>query len=382
MKLKLSESQNKEREQKLRRFRYLRNRNLEFFKGLSWESCPVCNKALKTCYYNGIKGMNPHVKYEHIDFLLELLEREEDNKPIDEKGNLCPICNKSWINMKTHVKKEHNLGWNEFVEKYNYSKESLKFTNSHKNKLSNNKKKFYGSSRGKELKNIQSEKVKGNKNPACREEVKLKISLKRQGQPLPRVTREKNSLVTSKRLLENPLSVKSLGYTFQIIYNNKYYYSRSFEEFRVLLSLLENNISFIVEPCRITYVDEDGLIKNYIPDFLIDNIYYETKSSNLEFNSHKYNKCKEKLQSMGSDLRLLRTSTINENLGIQPLTPYQVKNKIKEYFYKGSLFIIDKNTKKSKDRSTLLIELFGENYTSVLAENKDRFYENKKRLCK
>ena len=386
MKLNLLESEKEERLQKLKRFKYLNTRNPKFLSNMSWGECPVCNKTLKTCYYNGIKGLNPHMKYEHLDFLLNLLEEEENKKPVNEKGNLCPICNRSWINMKAHIKQEHNLNWEDFVKKFNYTKESFKFTDSHKAMLSKNKKAFYESDKGKKLKKLQSEKIKGDLNPSTREEVKLKISLSRQGKPLPRATREKNSLVTSNRLLENPLSTQSLGYTFQIIYNNRYYYSRSFEEFKVLLPLLENNIPIVIEPCRISYVDEEGLVKNYIPDFLINNIYYETKASDLEFDSYKYRICKEKLQSLGSDLLLLRSSTMQKYLGIKPFTPYQIKIKIKEYFYNGSLSISDRNSSTSESitnkRSKLLIDLFGEDYASILAENKDKFYENKKRLCK
>ncbi len=67
------------------------------------------------------------------------------------------------------------------------------FTDEHKKSLSVNKKRFYQSERGLELKDEQSEMYSGNKNPACRPSVRKKIS----DAAIKRIKNNSNNFITT-----------------------------------------------------------------------------------------------------------------------------------------------------------------------------------------
>ena len=369
------------------RYKYLVNRNRDFFKNFKSnidKECPYCGRALRKAgepqeLSRNAKGYKPdvdhHLPTSHLDKLIEVLEEEENTKEECNKGNICPICNLTWINMKTHVKRIHNLEWEDFVSQYNYEGESLKFTDEHKKTLSINKKAFYDSDRGQIQKQIQSKGMAGDKNIACKDEVRLKISQSCMGRRIPEKYKANMAITTSERMINGTLNLPSFGYSFLFFWKDKYYYTRSYEELLVILALLKNNIDFKQEPCYIKYINEEGNVRTYIPDFQIGNIYYETKSTEKEFLAHKYVVCKKKLKAIGSDLRLLKKSTIHEELGVLVPSKEQVKSFVQESVKKGTMYIIKPS--KHTGHFTLLEDLLGKDFEEKLNNIKDKFYEDK-----
>ena len=178
--------------------------------------CPICGKKLKSLYNHLVYSHNytkEKIKEEFKDknIPLHLDTRKRGNHKCDvcgkgfslfnalqahkrtfhpseyeksvviDKSNdcdklECSICGKRTVNLFCHVKSAHNVEWDDYIEKYNYKGPKVFFTDKHKESLSKNKKIFYRSDRGMELRDEQSEMYRGDKNPACDLGVRKKIS--------------------------------------------------------------------------------------------------------------------------------------------------------------------------------------------------------------
>lgn len=377
------DNEDKDRKLKLKRIRALLGRNKSVKDRLRYmDKCPVCGKELKECYYNGSRGINPHIKFCHSDYLIDLLEEKEKDKEESNRGSICPLCDKSYINMGHHVLEYHKMKWEDFLSSTGFKGNKYTFTDSHKEKLSSNKKKFYKSERGLDLRKKQSDKISGINNPACREEVRKKISDKHIGRKLTSHHIEVNSKRSSERLLEGNLGKESFGYYFQFIINDKYFYARSFEELKVILTLLKGDIEFLQEPCIIEYYDRDNCKRCYIPDFLIGGNYFETKCTQEEFEDYKYKSCKKVLKGMGKDLRLLRSKDLLSEFGIRVLSNEVIYSIVREMLLNNSMIII--KPKMHHGRYKLLENILGDSYEEIIENpiHREVFNENKERIIK
>lgn len=211
-------------------------------------------------------------------------------------GYECQICHNLFIDLKQHLKIKHNLDFKDYCETYNWDIEKSKFiTNEYRKNLSENKKRFYNETkRGKELKKIQSDNMSGNKNMACRNEIRSKISLS-----------------AIKRIKENPFFINSYG--IRVKYDK--YSVRSFEEFKVLYLLLKNNVEFGYENFSIKYL-LDGKTKNYLVDFTINGNYYEIKSGLKYIDFKKYNSIKEEFKNKHLNFEIVTYDILKENLNL------------------------------------------------------------------
>lgn len=211
-------------------------------------------------------------------------------------GYECQICHNLFIDLKQHLKIKHNLDFKDYCEIYNWDIEKSKFiTNEYRKKLSESKKHFYNETkRGKELKKTQSDNMSGNKNMACRNEIRSKISLS-----------------AIKRINENLFFINSYG--IRVKYDK--YSVRSFEEFKVLYLLLKNNVDFEYENFSIKYL-LDGKTKNYLVDFTINGNYYEIKSTLKYIDFKKYNSIKEEFKIKNLNFEIVTYDILKEKLNL------------------------------------------------------------------
>lgn len=363
------------------RIKYLKARNLEFWK--SWDAsqgdvCPFCKDPLKENTKEIRDGkeiirVRTHFIHKHQDDILRLLEEEEDSKPEEEKGYKCPICGETWIYLGSHVKNAHGLSWSDFQEKYNFHDPKVKVTPSHRQKLSDNKKIYYQSEEGLRRKEVQREFISGKKNPACRPEVREKISEACKGRQVPNFVKEINSLRMTE-YLRSPSASWSRGYTYEFFWCGSYYRVRSTEELLVILSLLKRGITPVYEPCKFQYYQD--FIRNYTPDFRINNIFYEVKSTKEEFLDEKYVKCKKVISGAGFELRFLNKELFSEEFGFLPLSEGELQDTIRTLVESDSMKIIKPSSPTYKNY-TFLEKVFGKDYDSILKNHEEKFNENK-----
>jgi hypothetical protein len=249
--------------------------------------CPYCSDIFE---YNN--GLSVHIKNKHSEFYVKKLKENKE-------GIRCKICNKIFINFSQHIELSHNMSFDNYIELYNYKGPKSFVTEEHKYNLSKNKLIFYNETeRGKELKKEQSDKISGRNNPACRDDVRSKISR------------------SAINRIEN-YKYASRGIHVRFRYNNRDYRTRSFLEFKVLMMLLENNINFSYEKERIYYIDYSGKSRYYYPDLKIGDVYYEIKSKDNEcIHEEKYQIIFNLLENSGKTILMLGPESIAKELGI------------------------------------------------------------------
>ena len=132
------------------------------FKGLLVENnrlkgknkCPYCERE-----YDYKNGLILHIKREHPEFYTK--EDKRKNAKL-----ICPICNNNFSDIKQHVEMKHCIKWSNFCNEYNWDINLTKFiSDEYKENLSRNKKEFYNTKRGLELRKNASEEWK-DKNPS------------------------------------------------------------------------------------------------------------------------------------------------------------------------------------------------------------------------
>lgn len=240
---------------------YKHNLRVDEFK-LKYKDCilqsprvykPIVCKFCNTIFYSPC-GLAVHIKRFHKN---EFIKNNTNNVI----GFTCLICKRKTPNLSQHVELTHKISWDEYVNKTGYHGPKKWFSEDTKKILSENKLVYYKSPKGVEYKKIQSKKFLGNKNVACRPEVRKKIS--------------DNAI---KRLKDGSNKFFDCGYgiRFDFEYNGVIYNVRSFEEFKCLWTLLINNIKFKYEPIQVAY-NINGKVKNYLVDLIIDKKYIEIK---------------------------------------------------------------------------------------------------------
>ena len=107
----------------------------------------------------------------------------------------------------------------------------------------------------------------GDNNPARRPEVRAKISAKKKGDTHTEESKRKMSVSQVKRLLSGDFQYKGF---FTSKKNKKDIGFRSRYEYGAMLKLEENDyvVKYDYESFSVPYIDEEGLHRNTIPDFL------------------------------------------------------------------------------------------------------------------
>lgn len=255
--------------------------------------CNLCNKV-----YKAKNALGLHYKKKHPEYFEEMKQGEKKYKHFE-----CPICNKETNTIRQHIVDGHNMTWDSFCTNYNWDIKDSKFVSEeYKNNLSKSKKDYYASDEGLERRKVQSENMSGDKNFSCRPEVRSKISK-----------------AAVKRMEYNPFFTRSYGIKFKFNIDDKMYFCRSFEELKLVHSLIVNNIDFEYEKTRIKYKMDDDILRTYVLDFEIDSIYYELKSSlNLSNeNKKKYLYVNKALSNIGSTLEIVSIKELSKKLNFE-----------------------------------------------------------------
>lgn len=260
--------------------------------------CPICGK-----HFNSKSSFGTHYSYIHQHIKRNNKEDKRSKKLLNRKeGIVCKICGKLYLNIKQHVELSHNISWNDYKLKYNYSGSGKYFSEKTKQKLSINKNNFYNSSRGVEWKRMNGIRVSGDKNPSKRKEVREKIS--------------------KKIIKRNNGNFQGYGINITFTRNNKKYHCCSFNEYIVLTSLLDNNIPVEYETYRIFY-NYNGIKHLHITDFKIGNKIYELKPyseisiiENRYKNYNKYYSIKQQLKNINIDFEVVNIKMILKKFNI------------------------------------------------------------------
>lgn len=255
-------------------------------------------------------------KLAKIQTLKELIRIDEEIQ-IEDGTWACPICGLHIKDMGTHVKIIHNLNWDYFVTKYNWSGTKIYFSESYRNNLRNNKLNYYNNTEaGLEAKKILSEKFSGENNPACRDDVKLKISKSRIGQHISIKNKQNISKSTTGGLYSE--NSKSYGYTFWALIGGKEVRFRSKCEYLIYLMFDYYKLKVEHEPYKIEYFDPSvEYIRHYIVDYVYNNRLFEVKPKIEDFTKDiKYNLIQKQLSKINKKLEILTPSNFIEVLNI------------------------------------------------------------------
>lgn len=313
--------------------------------------CSICGKSFK----NAI-GLSIHEHMAHKDvYSISERDKKQAFNNLNKKGFECPICHSYYCNLSDHVRCTHNLSWEAFCNQYGWEGPKSYFTEEHKKNLSKNKKAFYQTSRGKEL-------------------------------------RSKQSFLSSTSLIEDSSGsfIKN-----DDIYNNRSYYFhwksvdskyklfRSFEEFACSYFLEKYQIQYEYEPCYILY-EMNGFTKRYTPDIRIGYTYYEIKSSLEDYASNeKYKFIEKTLERSQYKVQPLTFNICKDVFNRPDISLDEIYLNIKERFFSDkSFFIAGKfldDYMKGK-QSSLLKNIFKDSYTIFEEENIKRIrdYETSK----
>lgn len=230
----------------------------------------------------------------------------------------CPICGLHIKDMGAHVKSVHGLTWDVFVKTYEWTGTKIYFSETYRKNLSINKKNFYNNTdAGAIAKQELSKKFSGNNNPACRDDVKLKISKSRMGQHVSSKSKGAVSESTNSGLYSN--NAKSYGYTFWTYDGEKEIRFRSKCEYIVYLMFNYYGLAVEHEPYKIEYVDDSvDYVRHYIVDFVFENRLFEVKPKETDFtNDIKYNLVQEQLSKFNKKLEVITPSTFIYALNIE-----------------------------------------------------------------
>lgn len=290
--------------------------------------CPYCGKE-----YSSKNGLGTHIAYTHKN--LKRGDAKNKNKQRCSEGYICPICSKMVVNIYQHVCLKHEMEWDDFCHNYNWNgMKKYVSENAHMN-LSKNKKAFYDSSHGQELKKRQSEKMRGEKN-------------------IVYFTGVRDKLV--RKTKSNGVSVDT-GYGINIKLKCGIYL-RSFNEFVIYSFFKEHNIPFEYEGLEFEYVHK-GEKHIYFPDFIVGKDVYELKPySMMKINSNsfrysdRYMVIRKYVQQKGFNFELLNPTMLLLKYGITysggKSSLKERRNKLFEYMSNGLVDYILINKGKSE----------------------------------
>jgi predicted transcriptional regulator len=253
--------------------------------------CDICGYSAKTP-----NSIGRHMKSVHP-------KEYSDRNQKEEHGLKCLICGKITPQLSQHIFCKHRISWEEYCSKYNYIGPKSLFSDSHKKCLSVNKKAFYDGNAGLIQKQKQSVLYSGDSNPAKDISVRRKIS--------EAAIRRKDSHPTFYK--------RSWGIWVEFNFNGETIKTRSYTEFMIIHTLLNNNFTINYETEIIKYTKEDGSIHNYICDVMINGIYYEIKPRLKDItreNKITYAIVKGVLNDIGSEFKILTLDSFESDFGI------------------------------------------------------------------
>lgn len=137
-------------------FRTLKNRSRSKYNELiHLNHCPFCGAEMKTFLDNkGYERCTHHLFGRHPKELLEILRNADEN--YEEQIQVCPVCFWRGMNIASHVCKNHNMLWNDFVQQYNWQGAGHICLEKTKQLLSSQKVSYYSSEKRIARKKIQS----------------------------------------------------------------------------------------------------------------------------------------------------------------------------------------------------------------------------------
>ena len=314
--------------------------------------------------------------------LKKLIEVDE---PIQIANHVweCPICHLHIKDMGAHIEKVHNMQWDAFCIEYSWNNPRIFCDENHRENLSKNKKYYYNETEaGIKRRKQQSIANSGLNNPACRDDVKLKISRSRKGKSfLSKQSRYNISKSTNNGIYSS--NARSYGYTFWAICNNTERRFRSKLEYEIFLMLDYYKIPFEYEPYKLEYYDSDkNELRHYIIDYIINNRIFEVKPSYIQLSiDPKYGHISKKLKEMNKELELLTLNNFYDILNIhinnqKPLSYFDdlILQNIREGNCKLQLPIMHEAEFYLNSK---FMRSLGENPKEIL-EKGELIYENKK----
>lgn len=272
----------------------------------------VCEYCGKKYAKNGY--LLKHYYKEHHNIIndnlkLKYSEYKDKRKQI---GNVkCLICGKKYNFISQHIERTHQINWDVYCKKFNYNGDKIFITDNHRKHLSENKIIFYDSERGLKLRYEQSKLYSGNNNPTCKKKVREKIS--------------NSACLNTKNNVNN---FNRRGLIIQFLYNNIIYNVRSFEEFKIIYTLLLKNETFKYEKIVIKY-RENNIIKSYLLDLEYKNYYIEIKGDlekrlkyNIEFDCtfSKYKNINTELRKINKELKIMNYDMFCREFGFKKET--------------------------------------------------------------
>lgn len=269
--------------------------------------------------------LHKHIKDNHPNNYTKSVVKENN------KGIECKICNTIKINIFQHIKESHqDFTWEDYCLNYKHDV-TLKsyFSDEHKINLSKNKILFYNETeRGLELRKEQSMNLMGN-------------TFSTDKQFLSKMSSSKSN----DMLNGNLFSEHSYGIYISFIYNDDIYYVRSFEEYKIIITLLINNKKFKYEQ-QIKY-DYGGVQKLYILDLEYDNNYIEIKS-NLNNLDDKYIYINKELYKINKELYILTYETFCEKFNFVKYSDMYIINIFKNMYISNQIINIVQKVQKNK----------------------------------
>jgi hypothetical protein len=241
----------------------------------------------------------------------------DEDKQLQDGVWQCPVCGLHIKDMAAHVEKVHLTVWEDFVSKYDWKGGKVQFLDTHRKRLSLNKLIYYNSTvEGQAARTLLSEKYKGDNNPACRDEVKLKISKARLGQHMTTSQKEKISSCTTGGLYSD--LAPSYGYTFWAFDGAKEIRFRSKCEYLIYLMFKYYRLEVMHEPYKIEYADPScDYMRHYIVDYVYGNRLFEVKPSLADFSQDKkYKLIQNQLSKVNKQLEILTPNNFVQKLEI------------------------------------------------------------------
>lgn len=303
--------------------------------------CPYCNEPFKLN-----NALSIHIKFNH-KAEWEKIKKDKENLKKEKNHLKCQLCGFETNLLYYHITSSHkDITWDNYCEQFNHDKNIKSFfTEEHKKTLSINKKNFYNSDKGLKERERLSKKFSGKNNPACASEVRKKISD-----------------AATKKMINNPdnyFAINSYGIKFKFNYNGQTYHARSFEEFKVLYTLLKNNISFDYEKVFLKYKLND-VLHTYILDLKINDMYIEIKADTTKCNYYdlpKYKSIESMLNSINKHLYILSYKDICKKLNIKPIMNVYIYQDIKTMLDNNDCFITKCIKSKKHINSTILLAI-------------------------
>lgn len=296
--------------------------------------CEVCGKVFK--FKNGyschVKKLHP-ILWEKI----KLSKVEKLNAKLDKYGQVCAICGNKVMDLKQHTLRAHKIEWDEYCKKYEHDPSLTKIVGEeYRENLSKNKKKYYSSEEGIKRRKVQSIMYSGDNNPIHIDGAKEKAIFNRSVHGgIPNT------------------SIKGI----KCFYDKINRYTRSFEELKMLVFLDMNGIKYEYEPKSVVkyYSVEHDFISTYLPDFYINDCYYELKTEQdynriyKDIKNTKYEEIMKAYKKLQYNFKIITIDRFAKEYNM-PYNNIDLTERIKVLYKNGSIkFICLKNSRLVKE---------------------------------